>query len=228
MEQKGAIDQPVSTGSSLPRWPELQLDRRCRRALDGQESRLCRSPPMSGESAWFAAGRHYPVARDDEGDGILSQSLSHGLCFAGLTQGPGDLAIRPRLSRRNLSSSLVYLPREVIRSRQVNNDVTKVLRFALEMLAQTLDDLGDRGRRCARSGRAGGPDHSRRRPLRGDFRQLKERHRGPHNGWAPIGWSTVGWSIVPPGDPAQAERRVEETVTGVAHDVVAARRHSRI
>jgi len=40
MKQKGAIDQPVSTESSLPRWPELQLDRRRRRALDGQESRL--------------------------------------------------------------------------------------------------------------------------------------------------------------------------------------------
>jgi hypothetical protein len=223
MKPKGAIDQPVSTGSSLPRWPELQLDRRCRRTLDGQESRLRRSPPMSGESAWFAAGGHYPVARDDEGDGILSQSLSHGLRFAGLTQDPGDLAIRPRLSGRDLSSDLVYLPREVIRSRQVDDDVAKILRFAFEMLAQALDDLGDRGWRYARSGRARGPDHFRRRPFRRDFRQLKERHRGPRNGWAPI-----GWSIIPPGDPALAERRVEETVTGVAHDVVAARRHSRI
>ena len=218
MKQKGAIDQPVSTGSSLPRWPELQLYRRRRRSLDGQDSRLRRASPMSGESAWFATGGHHPVARDDEGDGILSQSLPHGLRFAGLTQSPGDLPIRPCLSGRDLSSGLVYLPREIIRSRQVNDDVAKILRFAFEMLAQALDDLGDRGWRCARSGRAGGPGHPRLRPLRRNFRQLKEGHRGPHN----------GWSIVAPGDPALAERRVEEAVTGVAHDVMVSRRHSRI
>src|SRR5712691_3094524 len=218
MKQKGAIDQPVSTGSSLPRWPELQLDRRRRRSLDGLESCLRRASPMSGESAWFAAGGHHPVARDDEGDGILSQSLSHGLRFPGLTQGPGDLAIRPRLSGGDLSSGLVYLPREIIRSRQVNDDVAKILRVAFEMLAQALDDLGDRGWRYARSGRAGGPSHPRRRPLRRDFRQLKEHHGGPHN----------GWPLVPPGDPATAERRVEEAVTGMAHDVMVSRRHSRI
>src|SRR5713101_9196852 len=155
MKQKSAIDQPVSTGSSLPRRPELQLDRRRRRALDGQESRLRRSSPVSGESARFAAGGHHPVARYDEGDGILSQSLSHGLRFPGLTQGPGDLAIRSRLSGRDLSSGLVNLPREVVRSRQVNDDVAKILRVAFEMLAQAFDDLGDRGWRCARSGRTG-------------------------------------------------------------------------
>jgi len=90
---------------------------------------------MSRESAWFAAGGDHSVARDDEGDGIPSQSLSHGLRFAGLTQGLGDPAIRPRLSGWDLSSSLVYLSREVIRSRQVNDDVAKILRFAFEMLA---------------------------------------------------------------------------------------------
>jgi len=44
------------------------------------------------------------MARDDEGDGILSQSLSHGLRFARLTQGLGDLAVRPRLSGWDLPS----------------------------------------------------------------------------------------------------------------------------
>jgi hypothetical protein len=90
---------------------------------------------MSGESPRLAPGGHHPVARDDEGDGILSQRLSHRLRFAGLTQGLGDLAIRPRLSRWDFSSGFVYPPREVIRSRQVNEDVAKVLRFAFEVLA---------------------------------------------------------------------------------------------
>src|ERR1700730_6547166 len=134
-KRKSAIDQPFSTGLSLPRWPELQLDRRRRRALGGQEPRLRRSSPVSRESAWLAAGGHHPVARDDQGDGILSQSLSHGLRFAGLTQGLGDLTIRPRLSGWDLSSGLVYLPGEVVRSCQVNDDVAKILHFAFEMLA---------------------------------------------------------------------------------------------
>jgi hypothetical protein len=87
------------------------------------------------KSARFAAGGHHPVTRNDEGDGIFSQGLSHGLGFTGLTQALGDLPIRPRLSRWDCASGLVYLAREGIRSRQVHDDVAEILGFTCEVAA---------------------------------------------------------------------------------------------
>jgi len=75
------------------------------------------------------------MARDDEGDGISSQSLPNRLGFGRLAQSLGKLAVGPGLTRRDFSSGLVHLSVERIRSVQFNGDVAKILGVALEMLA---------------------------------------------------------------------------------------------
>src|SRR5690349_17126427 len=75
MKPKRAIDQPLSTESSLPHWPELHLDRRRRRTLDGQEFGI-RRVPSAATTRWHGmvgSERAIPSSRD-EGDDVMSRS----------------------------------------------------------------------------------------------------------------------------------------------------------
>jgi len=127
---------------------------------------------VSGKPSGFATGSQNPVARDDQGDGILSQCLSHGSRCVGPMQGSGELAVRPGLSGGDFASGFVYQPRERIRRVQVNGDVSKILNFTEQVLAYFLDDLSDANWRFARFAHAGVPRDSAFGQFRGFFGKL--------------------------------------------------------
>jgi hypothetical protein len=95
------------------------------------------------------------MARDDEWDGILPQSLSYAPGRAGLVHGFRKLPVSYGLSRRDSPSGLVHLLRKPTDSTQIKGDVPKILPFPLEVLAYSFDDRDDFGRGCARLVRTG-------------------------------------------------------------------------
>jgi len=147
------------------------------------------------------------MARDDEPDWIPCQRLSNGPGCGGSAQGCGKLAVSPGLSRRDLSSGLVHQPRERVRSIQVKRDVEKILHVALEVLAYSLDDRGNLGRRRARLARAGVARDSRFGHFPRRFRKLKQGH----------GRGRAGTHRLTPRNSARAQWRLEEAVRDALH-----------
>jgi len=157
------------------------------------------------------------MARDDEGDGVPSQGLADGSGCGGSAHGPGQLAIAPGLSCRDLSSGFIHPPCKRARHVQVKGDVPKILSFTLEVPADFLDDLNNFRWRVARFARAGAPCDSRFRPPRGCFRKLKEDHC----------WWGIGILSLTPGNAAGTQGRLEETVGDVLHGDRSFRTHLR-
>ncbi len=149
------------------------------------------------------------MARDDEGDGIASQSLTNVAGCGRLAQGFGKVAVGAGFACGDFSSGFINLPGKRVGSVQVHRDVAKILKFAVEVFADLPDDLGDLRWRGARFARAGASRDSRFGHRRGCFRKLKQGH-GRRGG---------GISGVAPGNAARAERRLEEAVGEALHGI---------
>jgi len=90
------------------------------------------------------------MARDDDGDGILRQGLANvsGVePFTRWCQDLGNFAVGASLARGDFSGGFVHLAGKGVRSGQVHGNAAKVLKFALKMLADFLDDFGNARRR---------------------------------------------------------------------------------
>jgi len=175
--------------------------------LDREQPGLGGASTGSRKPTGLTASGQNSMARDNDWDGISSQGLAHGSGCGGEAESFGKLAVGPGLARRDFSSGFVYPSRKQTLSLQVYNDVAKILKFALEMLAHSRDDLGNLGRRGARLPRTAALRNSRFRHRRRGFRKLKARHGSLRAASLGLG----------PGNPTPAERRLEQAISSLLH-----------
>lgn len=142
------------------------------------------------------------MARNDEGYGIPAQSASDRPRSPWLPHSFCKLSIGNSLPSGDFAGSLANLLQERACSLQVHRDVTKVLQLAPQMLAHSVDDLGNLRWGTARASRTGGARNPRFRQLRRSFRKLEQSH----------GITGAVITALGPSDPAPAERRVEEAI----------------
>ena len=163
------------------------------RALDREHAELRADAAVGGEAAHLAAGGEHAMAGHDDRERVAAEGLADGACGARRAGACCDVAVGERGAGRNRPRYLVHAAVKRRHALHVERDPGEVARSTAEERADGVDGALHVGRGIALAG--GGKPLQHARP-RGRLRLFRQLHAGD--------------SVRPPGDPAAADRRVEE------------------
>src|SRR5437660_19031 len=78
------------------------------RPFNREQVEFCGGAARRGEAAGFSTGRQYPMARDDDWNGIATERLSDRARGRRIAEPRGDLAVGQRLARGNRPRHVVH------------------------------------------------------------------------------------------------------------------------
>ena len=163
------------------------------RALDREHAELRAGAAVGGEAAHLAAGGEHAMAGHDDRERVAAEGLADGACGARRAGACRDVAVGERGAGRDGPRYLVHAAVKRRHALHVERDPGEVAGSTAEERGDGVEGALHAGRGIALAG--GGKPLQHARP-RGRLRLFRQLHAGD--------------AARPPGDPAAADRRVEE------------------